>query len=447
MRNNYFLTLVLIVCVCSFVNEVNANYFMTRLKRRWFIAGEFSRVAQSDGSILDVNNFAAWDGKKWRDYGEGTNGPVTALFVDSCFNIYLAGSFTEVNGRKTGPIAVWHVWNNKWESLGHLENQTLNSVVNSISVNCYDTPTDNSRCACDVYIGGQFEYALNNDTSQIANNVAMYNTRRKRWNNLGGIHVHGINSMVRSVDFRNFGLTVVSRFGWFGGDGFLKRYMYDHGQHTWKSTQSIESSDVISSVYYDPNYFEPIDVLVSGMFAVNTTDGECRNLCIYDPMKDRWSSVAPELNTGYISRSIQLFDSIFITGDIRIQGENDTEISTSVAINTGGCWQSYGMNPNNFTIPDNVLSFTACSIYDLGCGENSMAIVAEGIDSNDGIVKFFNYEKGEWMDFGRGLNGSGTATLITSINYADNAGTVLFNFGTLLRTLICALSVLFFTVQ
>lgn len=440
-------------------HTVNGNYFMSRIHRRYFVAGNFSRVTQNDGTVLTANHLASWDGKSWRAYDGGTNGPITALFVDSCFNVYVAGQFTTAGGIETGPIAVWHTYNHKWSSLGVMNStgKYTTDEIKTISVRCFDIPTDTARCKCQVYVGGQFEFYLNNRTDTVATNVAMFETKDKRWSNLGGVHIHGIHSSVNSVDFRDFALTVVSRYGWFGGDGFLKRYMYDNGAHTWTTIESIKPGDTISEVYYDPNYYSYAVVLVSGQFTVNTTaneeddyggdsNGTCSNFCQFDSMDDVWYST--NLNSTFVTRGYRLDDSTFVMGDIAIPGENDTVTSTQLAVHMGDDWETYGIIPgSNSTFGDddedqdsiqsfNILSFTACSLFDVGCNPNSMAVVAQSTEDPDhGVMKFFNYRTRTWTDMGRGFNGSGIATKIVGVNYADSAASSLLSSTSAVRSL------------
>jgi hypothetical protein len=70
--------------------------------RRWYIAGTFSTVYNTDGSAVSSKNFAEWNGTAWATTGTDVNGDVNALFIDPCKNVYVGGAFTSVGGVSTG---------------------------------------------------------------------------------------------------------------------------------------------------------------------------------------------------------------------------------------------------------------------------------------------------------------------------------------------------------
>jgi hypothetical protein len=133
--------------------------------------------------------------------GNGTNGPVHQIVFDYCLNVFIVGNFTHAGGVKTGPLAVWRPFSTNWEPVGNFMNASFNGVINTVTSNCWDVRSSFVQCTCDLYIGGQFTLAIDENKTDIAVNVASYSFVSKQWSSMGGSASHGMStrdSVVRS---------------------------------------------------------------------------------------------------------------------------------------------------------------------------------------------------------------------------------------------------------
>ena len=66
-----------------------------------YIGGEFDRVG-----LVDANNIARWDGRRWHPLGEGVNGEVTEIYAAQTA-LFVAGTFWEAGGEPAPYVARW----------------------------------------------------------------------------------------------------------------------------------------------------------------------------------------------------------------------------------------------------------------------------------------------------------------------------------------------------
>lgn len=145
-------------------------------------------------ATVPVNNVAYFDGNYWRSMGNGTNGPVHQIVFDYCLNVFIVGNFTHAGGVKTGPLAVWRPFSTNWEPVGNFMNASFNGVINTVTSDCWDVRSSFVQCTCDLYIGGQFTLAIDENKTDIAVNVASYSFVSKQWSSMGGSSSHGMST-------------------------------------------------------------------------------------------------------------------------------------------------------------------------------------------------------------------------------------------------------------
>jgi len=75
-----------------------------------YIAGHFDRVG-----LVDANNIARWDGRRWHPLGEGVNGEITEIYVAQTA-LFVAGSFSEAGGEAAPSVAQWT--DGQWHRMG-----------------------------------------------------------------------------------------------------------------------------------------------------------------------------------------------------------------------------------------------------------------------------------------------------------------------------------------
>ena len=94
------------------------NGYVNALARddgRLYVGGEFTTVGGGLSGGNPANRIAMWDGT-WHTLGDGFNGPVRALALDSNGNLYAAGEFTHAGSLFVNHIARWD--GSQWHALG-----------------------------------------------------------------------------------------------------------------------------------------------------------------------------------------------------------------------------------------------------------------------------------------------------------------------------------------
>jgi hypothetical protein len=433
--------------------------FLRKQIRRWFVVGNFERVVQSDGTNITVNNVASWNGERWRGYAGGTNGHVNIVVVDSCLNIWIGGKFTHAGGVETGPVAVWRRGAINWARVGQF-NSTEDDEVFAISSYCYSIPSDSDRCLCDVNIGGLFNMTLNDNIEDNLVNIARYDSKKKSWNSLGGVHSHNITTPVLIIQNSDWGsILVVHRYMWVGGQGFFNRY--DFQNKVWKSySDHIKPGDVVNDVYYNPNDYDDYDIIVAGQFSFNPVESDnstnCTNICIYTSSDESWRPLPDTLGGTNVVALAFAGVSVFAIGDL-VNSYNDNE----TAVETYGSafkWKSRRVDralvrsweniTYNSTDYDDILSrpiasIDVCGLSDVACPPDSFTIVGSGDTPDDGFIQFYNHKTKEWSTFGYGFNGSGEAYAVTSLNFVDDESVAQKTLHSIASSLILSLLALF----
>ena len=83
-----------------------------------YVGGEFTSVFQTDGTELEANNIAVWNGTLWSTLGSGVDGAVTSLAIDASDNLYVGGLFTQDALQQTTLNYIAHWDGALWTSLG-----------------------------------------------------------------------------------------------------------------------------------------------------------------------------------------------------------------------------------------------------------------------------------------------------------------------------------------
>lgn len=85
--------------------------------KKFYIGGNFTGVLTTDNKTVAVNNVATFSmgSQTWSALGNGFNGPVAAIYVDTFYTLYAAGSFSASGSVNTGPIAIWK--EDRWEAI------------------------------------------------------------------------------------------------------------------------------------------------------------------------------------------------------------------------------------------------------------------------------------------------------------------------------------------
>ncbi|RYD89222.1 MAG: hypothetical protein EOP50_17845, partial [Sphingobacteriales bacterium] len=94
-----------------------------------FVAGyELSEAANSNGTVININNIARWDGTQWHQVGTGIGaGSIVQDLQWHDGSMYASGSFTLAGGQTVANIAKWDGVN--WSALG----AGINGMVYSLA--------------------------------------------------------------------------------------------------------------------------------------------------------------------------------------------------------------------------------------------------------------------------------------------------------------------------
>lgn len=148
-------------------------------------------------------HLAVYNGTEWCDLGGGTDGPVKALEIDSCGNLYVGGSFTAVGalGCKCDVVSALNIakWDGCcWSSVGC-------GVCGSVNALAID------GCG-HLYVGGDFDKVFNsNKTTLVVPKLAKWDNNK--WSSVGNGVANGtIKTEVLDLDIGKHNNIVV------GGD-------------------------------------------------------------------------------------------------------------------------------------------------------------------------------------------------------------------------------------
>ncbi|KAL9646754.1 hypothetical protein ABK040_001176 [Willaertia magna] len=400
----------------------NITTFFSETPRRWIVAGNFTSISVNSTIYSNLNNIAVWNGKRWLPFGNGTDGAVNSVFFDTCFSLWVGGKFKRAGGIDTGPIARYSLVNSKWESISKDVSWVGDqNIVNSVTVDCYNTPGEFSKCMCNVWMGGHFRIQFK-DGQVDAVNVAMYQLHTGKWFSLRDSttdHNLTISDVVNTVYKRDFGQTFSSRYTFVGGN--FNRLLLWHPLYKWSS---IDIKDKLAKIYdigfhksiFDNSFFGSWNHIVVGdfLFETNTTsDGNnitCSNICFFNFKYKYWDNVLsdPYLINKPIKQFSTLDNTIYAVGDFDMP-----DYKYFVIINGNGI--------NNKTIPTGKQTTKYKSVYvckeiDLDCKKGSAGLVDER-----GDIWFFDIETSELTLFGT-ANEFGFVNIISSIYlyYLDN---------------------------
>jgi len=157
---------------------------MTIFNGDLIIAGDFTRAGN-----VSANGIARWDGIRWRKLGEGVNGRIRALVISDS-SLYVGGEFTRAGSVNAKNVARWT--GTSWQSMGG----GLNGPVHALE--SYDG---------DVFAGGDFTRSGNRRVSGIA-----------RWNGGSWRSLASDSSSPEGVNANVYALTVWEDMLIVGGD-------------------------------------------------------------------------------------------------------------------------------------------------------------------------------------------------------------------------------------
>ena len=132
-------------------------------------------TGSATGSTV-ANNIAKWSGSSWTTLGtgttstgNGTNAIVYALAIDSSNNVYVGGNFTSVYNNATTSAYYIAKWSgSSWTTLGTGTTSTGNGTNGAVFALAIDSNNN-------VYVGGSFTIVDSSSSIIFANFIALWN--------------------------------------------------------------------------------------------------------------------------------------------------------------------------------------------------------------------------------------------------------------------------------
>ncbi len=215
-----------------------------------YIGGRFDSVTQSDGSVLEVNGVARWNGVEWRGLGDWDGAGiyrftghdcsdanhVAALRIHNGF-VYVGGQFQHIVDRNDGEfpdtrnIARWRIESGAWEPLGSIGSNACDLVL------ALDVYNDQ------VIVGGDFERVSVGGEPVNTDRMVRWDEAEAAWEPISGIYFGGISrngvtgTIGRVLAFAEgeHGLYVGGTFIRTGSESNANIVLWDNG--SWKGLE------------------------------------------------------------------------------------------------------------------------------------------------------------------------------------------------------------------
>lgn len=260
-----------------------------------YIGGYFTTV----GNGIPANNVAYFDtvNNTWNSLAGGVNDRVNAIAISGS-NVYVGGSFSEVDGTSINCIASWNSLTNTWNNLtGNPFIIPPSNIVRAIAIADNDvyvgglfssfgniirwngsnwntlkpSPTQNLNSVCqsitvgfnnNIYVGGLFSRAGGTTTGFTANRIAVWNPITSSWSPIivNGINgISGSSSMINTLTFNNNNLYIGGNFS-SAGDISAQDFAIYNGIN-WSTLPGSTFNEEIATILVNNN-----NVYVGGSF-------------------------------------------------------------------------------------------------------------------------------------------------------------------------------------
>mmetsp|Transcript_6184 Transcript_6184/g.8994 ORF Transcript_6184/g.8994 Transcript_6184/m.8994 type:complete len:459 (+) Transcript_6184:55-1431(+) len=407
--------------------------------RRWYISGQFSSLKQSDGSILEnVNNVASFNGTHWEAMGNGTDGVIHDIKIDSCLNVYVVGEFTRIgNIEVSAPAAKWSPFTQEWKaidnttgSITYTNNRIrwkngFRRVINSVTVDCWNIPGTILNCNCDVYLGGSFVIEFIDQPTQLdgtfknATNIVRWDDFRLTWDRLGGPEASGIIDVekpVRSVYKKDSSITLVEKSVWVAGDfdGYIKKRMLRDSDDRWITLPSINGP--VYKIDYRPLPIGYDLIFFSGNFNFSYEGVHCKYICVYQ----NHQSLSNYQSLGNVSSPYappKPVTSFSLEDDLSIVYMASDTANYSISKDNEFVEPPVAPIENGLT---SIKSVHLCNVVELSCSSGSLTLLGR-----NNYLRFYDSNSETWHAFGDANPTDGNITLIDTIYFGDSSASTL----------------------
>ena len=320
-----------------------------------YVGGNFTAAINPGGSSVAVYSIARWTGSSWAALGaaaangNGVNGDVAAIAINGS-NIYVTGEFNIARNSASASVSANGVvrWNGSaWSALGSGSGATGNGVSSPGHYYIYAIAVNGN----DVYVGGSFTKAYNNNGSEIsANCVARWNSATNTWAALGtgnGPGTNGVNGDVLAIAVNGSDIYVAGAFT----STYNSSSAQINSQHiarwngsAWSAlgsgtsaggngvNSSVTSLAVSNGVVYVGGEFDT---------AYNGTGGGVNTDCIARWNGSAWSAVGDGMDSSVFALAANGAD-LFAGGDFTVARNSNGSVNASnVARWNGTQWAAF----------------------------------------------------------------------------------------------------------
>jgi hypothetical protein len=350
-------------------------------------SGDIYAIAAQNGQTYASGFFSstnapieAWNGAEWSVVGQAQGYPEAFVYGMAIVgnDLYIGGSFTNVNGVAANGLARWDGAN--WSSVG------FNGVVFGMAVS-----------GNNLYVGGSFTNATADGS--VATNIASFDG--SAWHELGG-GLGGIGGI------QVFGLAVQNGLVYAGGEFSNSGSVAVTNLAVWNGSNWSQVGGGVNGLVYSL-LSDGGDLIVGGSFTqVGTTPADC----VAQWNGSSWSTLGTGVSSGYVFRLGLVNGSVYAAGPFSSIGG---VAATNIASWNGSTWSPLGSGVSGtvLSLCSNVTNLYVGGLFGLAGGK-----IVNLIASWDGA---------NWSGIGAGgrLNGANPSILALASD-----GTNLFAGGT-----------------
>ncbi len=349
-------------------------YDMAFVGNYLYIAGTFTNV-----NGVAANGFARWDGANWTSVG--FSGSLAAVAV-SGNNLYVAGGFT--NATADGPVATnIACWDGAaWHPLGAGLGVPGNGVVEALAIQ-----------SGTIYAGGLFT----NSGSILMTNLAVWNG--STWSQVGG----GVSSIVYALAFNGGNLIVGGNFSQAGTTPATSLAQWNGSSWSMLGTGIAGGSpfsDITRLAVFNGS------VYASGTFTSAGGVG-ATNIASWNGFS--WSSLGSGVFSAAVTRLFSNVTNLYVGGNFLYAGG---KIANGMASWDGANWSSIGPNGrmNGLSAPVEAMTSDGTNLYAGG------TFTAAGQTAASYIARF---DGTNWYPLGTGI-GPASTTIVRAMAWSTN---------------------------
>ncbi|MEM7384864.1 MAG: hypothetical protein AAF514_07950, partial [Verrucomicrobiota bacterium] len=392
-----------------------------------YVSGGFNATGSG---LVKMSGLARWDGSSWSEVGFGSNGSIRALRFGEDGRLYVGGQFSFVGLQEANNVAAWDGAN--WDPLD-------GGVIGGGSVGgIYGLDVDRVGR---VYVSGDFSFA--SDFVTRLNKVAVF-TDSGQWgalgSGLGNSSSQIVNTVIAQGEDVYFGGVFADANGspnrkknfarWNPNNDFRDHIPSEDAPSIAGETNEPHPDDVHYFLDYGGPSTEPFSFARQGDYlymggAFLTTDGNSnlKNLARFDLLRERWVQMPGiDFRQANFIRSLHADDegNVWVAGDFSsIGGISASKVAKFDP--TTGRWSAL----RDITARVDRLGPSAGSAYAVVRAGDYVYIGGFIFNSDDPTKRFvrrFQLSTGKWESVGQGLNDRVSSLAVDSAGHVYAGG-------------------------